>query len=839
MFSGVNSFPSDIKDNIVVSWTESGRPANYEDFPTNIPVELISALSLVGIKKLYTHQVSCIKSIQSGKHAIIATGTSSGKSLCYQIPILSSILTNENTTALLLFPTKALSIDQSMAFRKIADPISHFLKKQIHIDVYDGDTSTNHRIAIRNSTEILITNPDMLHIGLLPHHISWERFFSNLRYIVIDEAHVYAGVFGAHFANLLRRLKRITSHYQSNPQFILSSATVADPKKFAFNLIENEADAFSVDYSPKSKRTFVFYNPPIIDRELGIRKGMVDESIKISLFLLTEGVQTIAFARSRVTVEMLYRKMMSLNAKIKNLIAPYRSGYSKSQRREVETGLKDKSISLVIATLALELGIDMGMVDAILMNGYPGSITRFLQQAGRAGRRNKESYCIMVASSLPIDQFIIQHPDFIRDKMPEELFLDANNPYILYNHIRCSAFELPFGERIDFGCLPHSITEQYLEVMREIKTVFFDNGKYYWTSEDYPASKISLRNITGHQYQLVLDEKCKQRIIGEMDYASVKKFIHPGAIYLHQGNPYFVTDLNHEEKFAKLSARFDSIYFTKPLIDVRTEIIAVESDMQTPNMMIGFGEIRVTELIKGFSRHLWDSQIEIGREDLELAPDNLDTKGGWIQFPEKIINEMSENNLWALNILDYGQTWHAIRQKILERDKFQCQHCGLEQLSHKLHVHHKKPFRLHQNLSEAHAESNLVSLCKTCHKLAEKNLRIVSTLAGFSYGFLNIIPVFVKCSQRDVGITFDAKIKAENIFPGVIFYDQFPGGIGLSASVYNRINTIIEALYHHITLCICKDGCPSCVGPGGVNGYGAKAGVLKLLELIQQSGGNE
>jgi DEAD/DEAH box helicase domain-containing protein len=839
MFSGLNNFPSDINENIVFSWSQPARSANYSEFPNSIPIELIDALSSVGINKLYTHQANCIKSIRFGKHVIISTGTSSGKSLCYQIPILSSILNDENATALLLFPTKALSTDQAKAFRGITQLIADQGMKDIPIGVYDGDTNKKNRTSIRNSANILITNPDMLHIGLLPHHTSWERFFSNLRFVVIDEAHVYTGVFGAHFANLLRRLKRITTHYQSKPQFLLSSATIADPEIFARNLIEDEVDIFSIDDSPKSKRTFAFYNPPIIDRELGIRKGMVDESIMISQFLMTKGLQTIAFARSRVTVEMIYRKMNALISNSKTQIAPYRSGFTKSQRREIEGGLKEKTITLVIATIALELGIDMGMVDVILMNGYPGSITRFLQQAGRAGRRNKESYCIMVASSLPIDQFIIHHPDFIRYNQPEDIFLDANNPYILFNHIRCAAFELPFIERAKFGSLPVGTTSQYLEILKEVETVFLDNGKYYWTSEEYPASEISLRSIGGHPFQLVVDIQDKQQIIGEIDKASAKKFVHPGAIYLHHGDPYQVIELNQDTRIAKLSPNFDSVYFTRPLIDVNTEIIKVELENQEPNMIKGFGEIKVSERIKGFSRHLWDSQIEISRETLDLAPDILETKGGWIQFHERIIKAMSENNLWAISNVDYGPAWDVIRRKILKRDKFQCQHCGQSKSNHELHVHHKIPLRLYGDPSEANAESNLISLCKACHKLAEKNLRIVSTLTGFSYGFLNIIPVFVKCSQRDVGITIDTKISVNHTFPGVVFYDQFPGGIGLSASVFDHLDAIIRAFYHHILLCTCKDGCPSCVGPGGENGYGAKAGVQKLLELLLKSGENE
>ena len=839
MFSGLNSFPIEIKKNIAVSWSQPGRSAEYADFPDSIPHELISTLSSAGIKKLYKHQASCIESIQTGKHIIISTGTSSGKSLCYQIPILSSILTDPNATALLLFPTKALSADQQRAFSDILETTKSQNLSDIRIGVYDGDTCTNRRIAIRNSANIIITNPDMLHVGMMPHHPSWERLFSNLKFIVIDEAHVYSGVFGAHFANLLRRLKRICFHYQKYPQFLLSSATIADPENFAQTLIEEKVDVFSVDHSPKRKRTFAFYNPPIVDHELGIRKAMVEESIAICRFLLSQDLQIIAFARSRVTVEMIFRKINALISINENKIAPYRSGYTKSQRREIEKSLKNGTISLVISTIALELGIDMGMVDVILMNGYPGSITRFLQQAGRAGRRNKESYCLMVASSLPIDQFMIHHPEYIRDKMPEVIYIDANNPYILFNHIRCAAFELPFIEESGFGSLSHRVIGPYLEIMEGINTIILDNGKYFWAADDYPASAISLRSIGGHPFQLSVDWENKQQIIGEIDAANAKKFVHPGAIYLHLGDPYLVKELDQEKSIAKLSPSFDSIFYTKPLIDVKTEIIRVDSEKNDANMIKGYGEVKVSELIKGFSRYLWDSQAEISRETLALAPDILETKGGWLLFPEKIINLMSENNLWSINRVDYGPNWNTIRQKILSRDEFRCQLCNQVKAGIELHVHHKKPVRLYVDIADAHTESNLITLCKTCHKIAEKNLRIASTLSGFGYGLLNITPVFIKCSQRDIGITFDMKIGIANKLPGVIFYDQFPGGIGLSAMIYERMNPILEALYDHILLCICRDGCPSCVGPGGENGYGSKAGVQKLLALLLERSANE
>ena len=830
MYSKTGLFSKDISKNIAFSWTEPSRPGDYVDLPIHLPSELLQVLALQGISKLFKHQAHAINAIHNGRNIIIATGTASGKSLCFQIPILSSLVLEKDNTSLLLFPTKALANDQIKGLKVFTDILNSQFNQSIVSGIYDGDTPASHRTAIRNNTHILFSNPDMLHLGILPHHPAWTQFFSNLKYVLIDEAHVYTGVFGSHFVNLLRRLKRVASFYGANPQFILASATIANPEKFARTLIEDEVEVFIEDGSPRGMRTFVFYNPPLVNEELGIRKSMSDESIQISKQLISKDLQAISFARSRISVEMLFYRLIKEIPDLQKKIAPYRSGYTKAERRSIENSLKNRDLELVIATIALELGIDMGMVDAIVMNGYPGSITRFLQQAGRAGRKQKESYCILIASSLPIDQYVIKHPEFILKNLPEDIFLNADNPYILFNHILCAAFELPLKDGAVFGSLSREHLSQYLEILTQIDKISFEKGKYYWISADYPASDISLRSIGGYPTQIFCVRGTKREHLGVMDKVSVKRFLHPGAVYLHMGDPYLVTMLNTDDSYAELIPAFDIPYFTKPQVDIKSEVLAIEKHHRG-NWITGYGEIRITEQVKGYKKLLWDAQLEIGNEIMEMGPDILETKGGWLQIPAEISLALGENIIWSINPIDYGPNWTLIRAEILERDAFTCQLCGCGKDRQDLHVHHKKPVRLFHAAPDAHSPANLVTLCKSCHKKAEKNLYIQSILSGLSYSLHNIAPFFVKCSQTDIGITFDANIKASETLPGLIFYDQFPGGLGLSEIIFGRIEEILMALDRHISDCPCDEGCPSCVGPGGENGFGAKKGVIRLLEL--------
>lgn len=830
-----NIFPLEIRNNFSAYWTEQENDPKFGDFPAGIPVDLVDALSQIGIQSLYKHQALSIKSTLRGDNVFISTGTASGKSLCYQIPILSSIMKDELATSILLFPTKALSSDQIKGINKLISNICMFdtiFENKFVTGIYDGDTNSQKRTTIRNSSNILITNPDMLHIGILPHHPSWERIFSHLKYIVIDEAHTYSGVFGSHFANVIRRLKRISAYYGSKPQFILSSATIANPREFAKDLIEENVIVIYKDFSPHGQRSFIFYNPPIIDPDLGIRKSMSEESLNISNILLKRHLQTIMFCRSRKSVERMVRKLLDRFGSNNFKIAAYRSGYRKDERRLIEDDLKSGKLDLVVSTIALELGIDMGMVDTIVMNGYPGSISRFLQQAGRAGRNNSSSLCLLIASSSPLDQFIIRNPNFIKGKSPENILINPDNPYILFNHIRCASFEMPFSVDDSFGDLQYSSFINFLSVLEEINVLYIDNGKFYWTSDKYPASEISLRSINGFSYQLFTKINGNKKYIGDVNPQSVKKDVHPGAIYLHGGKSYLVINLDNEKHQVEISADLNSFYYTQPIVHIDITIEKIELGEEFSSFSKGFGEVLIVEQVKGYKRILWETNNQISIEELDLEPDVLQTNGIWLKINDDVVDILKEKKLWTNSITQYGANWGKIRDKVLFRDNNTCQFCKCTPPINNLHIHHIQPFRSFNNPFLANKQENLVTLCSRCHKIAEQNLRVRSTLCGFGYAFENVIPIFIKCSVRDIGYSFGLDIGMRNKSPGIIIFDQFPGGIGLAKNIYQNLDAVLRAVKELISSCPCKEGCPSCVGPGGENGLGAKTGVNKLLNLI-------
>jgi len=826
-----DTFPKFIQENVTFSWINGKKDAKFVSFPDEITLIIKSVYRNLGINRLYKHQADSIHHIFKGKNVVIATGTASGKSLCYQLPILNSIVQNITNTSLLLFPTKALSADQ---YKNLDNQISTLLKgnsyfsKDLSVGVYDGDTPYSKRYAIRNKANVIITNPDMLHLGILPHHPSWEKLFSNLKFIIIDEIHTYTGVFGSHFSNVIRRLKRITQFYDASPQFILTSATIANPKILAERIVEEKFEVIDNDHSKQNEKKFIFYNPPIINNELGVRKSMFDETYQIAQLLLNQKLQSIIFARTRKAVERLLMKFNTLSSKNHFNISAYRSGYLKNERRKIEAGLKSGEIDIVISTTALELGIDMGMVDAIILMGYPGSISRFLQQSGRAGRDENKSLSIMVASSSPLDQFLIRHPEFIKDKNPEKGLVDPDNPFILFNHLKCATFEIPFNQHDEFGLLKWEQLHEFLSILENIGILFHEHGKYFWKSDKYPSNEISLRSVLGNPFTLLINENGENLQIGEMDQRSAKKMIHPGAIYLHNGQTFIINTLDLENTMAQLS-EFNANYYTEPIIKIDTSIENQLCFENFESYCKGFGEIRIIENVIGFKKIVWDTNEVIAYEELEMGSDELQTKGLWITFSNKIIDHLKGLNLWTNANNEYGSKWEVIREKIILRDQNICQLCRKTYSSDELHVHHKIPFRAFLSKKVANQSENLVSLCPTCHRIAEKNVKMRSVLSGLGYAFSHIAPVFLLCDRHDLGYTFDVKIGINGQNSGIIVYDQFPGGIGLAENLFFRVEDVFCYLKDIIEQCPCTDGCPSCIGPPGENGIGAKKGTLELI----------
>ena len=819
---------SEISENITFWGTSQSRNPDFHDWPENIPPSLQQSLKSLGITMLFSHQRQALAAASQGKNLVIVTGTASGKTLCYNLPVLQELLSNPTSTALYLFPTKALTNDQEDELKQICRP----LQPHPAISVYDGDTPAQLRKPIRDNARILLTNPDMLHTGILPHHTLWSRFLEGLRFIVIDEMHSYRGVFGSHICNLIRRLKRITAFYGGFPQFILTSATIGNPGELAEKLIEQPVEIVDADGSWKGKKHFIIYNPPLVDAELGIRKSAFSQCMELSERLIKSKIQTVVFVRSRKTVEQFIRELRIRQPARQEFIRGYRSGYLSRDRREIEEALRSGRADLVAATNALELGIDIGGLSAVLMMGYPGTIAATRQQAGRAGRKEDTSLAIFVASSSPIDQFLARHPDYLTSRSPEQALIDPDNFLILLSHIQCAAFELPMKKGEKFGNLNPELLLEFLHYLLESGALVQKDDKFFWMADQYPAAEISLRSASSDVIALQTMENGHPRVIGEVDLASAFWMVHPGAVYLHEGEPYEVEELNLDSKFARVQNRLTD-YYTEPLISTTFTKISEISHKSFPLHDLFFGDIHMTSQVTGFRRLLWGSRQVLDESPLELPPSDLRTTACWWVILPEAIRKLEEANLWRNSSNNYGPGWDRIRRLVRQRDNFSCKSCGAPEtngVTH--HVHHIRPFRFFTDPMEANRLENLVTLCPSCHQRAETDVMIRSGMAGLTYVLQQISPLFVMCDPLDLGASSDAQSPLADKQPAIVIYDQVPAGVGLSWKIYDLAPEILSHAEELISTCPCLDGCPSCVGPGGENGLGAKNETLALIDCL-------
>lgn len=832
----VNLFKyGDLSQIVTCSWTKESRAATFCGYPDGLDPALTNMIKKNYPKGIFKHQFEAIQAIQAGKNVLITTGTSSGKSLCYQIPILNTAIRDPFATGLLLFPTKALAEDQLKKLLEMIGSIELDGSLEVPAATYDGDTPQVKRIAIRNLGRILLSNPDMLHTGILPHHTHWERFFRNLKNIVIDEVHSYRGVFGSHFANVLRRLKRVLNFYDSHPTLILTSATISNANEFAAKLTGEPFEILETDTSYQESRQYIFVNPPVVDESLGLRKGLVDQTLEIASHVFSHEVQSILFSRTRKNVEITLRRLREAFGNVETELHGYRSGYLPSERRTIEEGLRSGRIRSVISTSALEMGIDMGKVDLTLLMGYPGSISSFYQQSGRAGRRNRNSVSILVASASPMDQYVIRHCDFLSKGSPEHALIDPNNPLILLEHLKCAAFELPFSSQEIYGDLSGEELVGYLNALVQLKRLVERNQNFYWIADDYPSAGISLRNLSGNPISLRLRDNSGSYLIGEVDFLSALRMAHPGAVYMHDGNQYIVDELNLDDQIAWLSSHNES-YYTEYRSDMKITVEQIIHEDQKATLIKSFGEIVVTESVKGFKRVDWDSLMILGIFDLEGLPENaLHTKGIWLTIPEGAVNALRKENKWLNDQNDYGSQWQNIRITIMQRDNHRCHVCGIRLPEKQLHVHHKIPFRTFGDPRTANHPSNLVTLCPACHRRVEQNVRVRSGLSGVAYLVANLAPLTLLCDHRDIGSFSEAESEMTEGRPVFAIYDQFPGGIGLSAKLYENIEDVLKQSLEVIDQCGCEDGCPSCVGPAGENGFGGKESAKEILNLMLKS----
>jgi DEAD/DEAH box helicase domain-containing protein len=843
----------EITDNITVWHTIHAREPIWEPIPDDIHPTLRVLLDNIGIHQLYAHQAAAWRTVNAGNHMVVVTGTSSGKTLCYNLPVLDRLLKEPDSHALYLYPTKALAQDQENSLRHMmcasmqgsigTEPTT------ISAEIYDGDTPSHSRSSIRSSARLILTNPDMLHAAILPHHTVWAKFFRTLRFVVLDEMHVYRGVFGSHVSNVVRRLKRIARFYGSNPQFILTSATIANPEELAKSLIEPETTNADItlladDGSALGQKTFVIYNPPVVNKELGLRRSPFQDSIRLASDLLAYNVQTILFARSRRSVELILSSLRqqipshlqttgiyTLGTNSSNeTIRGYRSGYLPKQRRAIERGLRHGEIKAVVATNALELGIDIGKLGAAILVGYPGTITATWQQAGRAGRSEKASLAVMVAGSDPLDQFLASHPEYFFNRTPEHAYLDPDNPLILLSHIRCAAFELPFRKGEGFGKIDSTHLVEFLDFLTDEGYTHKSNGSYFWVANQYPSQLTALRSTSPENIILQVDDD-KQTIIGQVDWTSAFWMVHPQAIYLHEALLYRVDDLNLEQKIARLQ-QSDSDYYTEPRIDSKVQLSNLFQATKVTGCSIFYGEILVTTTVIGFRKIKWLTHEQIGVGEVDLPPTELLTTGYWFSLDQDIVDNLRERGLWNNDPNEYGPNWSIQRDRARARDAYKCQVCGDAEQERSHDVHHIIPFRSFSTYIQANKLENLTTLCTNCHRRAESAVRVRSGLAGLSFTLGHLAPLFVMCDISDLGVHSDPMSQLTGGKPTVVFYDQVPAGIGLSKHLYDLHDEFLASALELVESCACNDGCPSCVGPGGENGLGSKRETLAILHSL-------
>ena len=622
---------SDLAKNITYWQTIPAKPAQYLPFPASLNPKVVKLLQDIGIDQLYTHQAQAFELASSGKDIVVVTPTASGKTLCYNLPVLNHILENPASRALYLFPTKALAQDQVAELMSMGEQLGHVIKTY----TYDGDTASDARQAIRSAGNIVVTNPDMLHSGILPHHTKWMGLFENLSYIVIDELHIYRGVFGSHVANVIRRLQRICRFYGSNPIFICASATIANPGEHSRRLLGREVTVLDQNGAPSGPKEVIFYNPPVINQALGIRRSALLEARRISEEFIGKKIPTIIFTRARVDLEVLvsylqrsFKRLGDLTEKIRG----YRGGYLPKQRRAIERELREGKVLGVVSTNALELGVDIGSLQAVVINGYPGTIASLWQQIGRAGRKHELAAAVLVGNSSPLNQYIINHPDFVVGQGAERALIDPDNLYIILSHLKCAAFELPFQDGELFG---RENIKEYLDFLVDEQILRFVEGRYYWMSEAYPASDISLRSASSDNFVIIDTTDGASIVIGEVDRFSAPMLIHEGAIYMHEGSQYHVDQLDWERQKA-YTRRVKVDYYTDANLDVDLKVLSVGESQQLKELhaVHAWGEVLVSAKTHLYKKIRFYTHENVGWGSISLPEQEMHTTAFW--FAQKL-----------------------------------------------------------------------------------------------------------------------------------------------------------------------------------------------------------
>jgi DEAD/DEAH box helicase domain-containing protein len=752
---------------------------SYAIFPDDLSEATRLALRSRGITELYSHQRAAWDAVRRGEHIVVVTPTASGKSLCYHLPVIEAVRTNR-AKALYLFPTKALAQDQVAELLEL----NRAGELGVRAFTFDGDTPADARQAIRVHGDVVVSNPDMLHQAILPHHTKWAQFFENLRYVVIDELHTYRGVFGSHVANVLRRLKRICAFYGVSPQFITCSATIGNPREHAEALLGADVHAITTSGAPRGERHVLLWNPPVINPDLGIRASARSQASRIARHAIRARLKTIVFAQSRLMVEVLTKYLKDVfdpDPRKPERIRAYRGGYLPTERRATERSLRAGSIDGVVTTSALELGVDIGSLDVAILNGYPGSIAATWQRLGRAGRRQRPSLGVMVASSQALDQYVIRHPEFFEHAPPETARIAPDQLLILLDHIRCAAFELPFAAGDRFGSV---VADEFLEVLAESGVLHREGDRWDWIADSYPAQAVSLRSVADGNFVVVDRTDGRQTIIAEVDYSSAALTLYEGAIYMVQSQPFQVEKLDWTGRKAFVT-RTSVDYYTDSIDYTKLKVLERFDGSNAGHGTCHHGEVHVVRRVSGYKKIRFYSHENIGYGPVNLPDQELQTSAVWWQLPQSTLD--------------------------------------------------------HAFLSRQDALDGFLGAAYALHTTASVSVMAEARDLQKSVGSGDAA-WFATRDQRGRGQWRNAEGTPSNpdseaaFNPTVYLYDNYPGGIGLSEPLFRKAPVLVADALELVRECACAVGCPACVGPvlagDESNARSAKALAISVLRLF-------
>jgi DEAD/DEAH box helicase domain-containing protein len=762
--------------------TFSSSAGSYAPIPGMLAPGIVRALGERNVGRLYSHQARAIESAVGGRHVVVSTPTASGKSLCFHLPVLEALGKNPDARAIYLYPTKALARDQEASLRSLMKASG----VDIGAAVYDGDTPADARRSARERARVILTNPDMLHTGILPHHTAWAKTFQHLQYVVIDEMHTYKGVFGSHVANVLRRLARVARFHGQDPQFIGATATIGNPRAHAARLFGarlDEVDLVGESGAPRGERRFFLFNPPVVNQELGIRASCVKQAVMLAADLVRAGVPTIVFGQSRNSVEVMLRYLRDAVADDDGRgpavdparVVAYRGGYLPAERRGIEQRLRDGEILGVVATNALELGIDIGELDAVVCAGYPGSISATWQRFGRAGRRGGTSICVLVASSAPVDQYLAREPRFLLGAPVEEARIDPDNVEVLVQHVKCAAFELPFKRGEAFGSLGAEETSDALGFLAQHKVVHEAAGTFHWAADSYPANDVSLRSV-GWDNVVIVDAE-HDRAFAELDWRSAHTMLHEQAIYQHDGDCWQVERFDYENHKAFVR-RVAPDYWTDAMTYVEIAVIEKEGTgvVGAPPGAAwesGWGEVAVVEKVVGYKKIKFFTHENAGYGDVRLPEMQMHTTSFWITMPQSV-----------------------------------------------------------------------------CERFPAGRAAAIEGLRAIGVGLETMAALALMCDPRDLGVTLGNAPEVELVgrgpgpdrdsvegtggnLPGydptLFVYEHVPGGTGLAERIWEQRDVLLARTLKMVEGCACPAGCPSCIGPGDAVRKSAAVDLLLML----------